>query len=179
MKKKIIICIALTAFALGLAGNSWADRERGGNRRMDRGDRFQDADRASHGHFKRSHVRNHRPGHYPPRKFKGHGPRYKHKVFKRHHRPARWYKHKYYKKHYYRAPHRFRHKIRHWRHRPVYRHGGHPRYHKWRHRHSVVREINHYYGNAETEPAPEESFQASASVSDSGFSVSVGVSKTN
>ena len=179
MKKKIVvICIALTAIAIALAGNSWAARERGGGHRPDRGDRFQDVENSSRDHLNRSRVRDHRPGHYPPRKFKGHGPRFKHKGFKRHHRPARWFKHNYYKRKFYRAPHRFRPKHRHWHHRPVYRHGGHPRYHKLRHRHSMVQEINNYYSSAETEAAPEEEFHASASVSDSGFSVSVGASKT-
>ena len=184
MKKKIaVICISLTALTIALAGNSWAGRERGGGHRTDRGDRFQDVDNSSRGHLNHGHVRDHRPGHYPLRKFKGPGPRFKYKGFKGHHRPARWLKHKYYRRKLYRAPHRFRPKYRHWRHwrhRPVYRHGGwHPRYHKWRHRHSMVQEINNYYSSAEAEAAPEEEFHASASVSESGYSVSVGASKTN
>jgi hypothetical protein len=43
----------------------------------------------------------------------------------------------------------------------------------------VVQEINNYYSNAESYAEPQDEFQASATVSDSGFSVSVGVSKTN
>lgn len=43
----------------------------------------------------------------------------------------------------------------------------------------MVQEINNYYSNAEDDTAPSEEFQASASVSDSGFSISVGTSKTN
>jgi hypothetical protein len=43
----------------------------------------------------------------------------------------------------------------------------------------VVQETNNYYSSAESYAAPQDEFQASAAVSDSGFSVSVGVSKTN
>jgi hypothetical protein len=39
--------------------------------------------------------------------------------------------------------------------------------------------INNHYSSAEGYAAPEEEFHGSASVSDSGFSVSVAVSKTN
>lgn len=56
--------------------------------------------------------------------------------------------------------------------------GHHPRqYHKWP-RHTVVRETNNYYGNSEIYASPEDEFNASVSVSDTGFSVSVGVKKT-
>jgi hypothetical protein len=43
----------------------------------------------------------------------------------------------------------------------------------------VVKEINNYYSSAESYSEPEDEFTASASISDTGFSVSVGVSNTN
>jgi hypothetical protein len=43
----------------------------------------------------------------------------------------------------------------------------------------VVQKINNYYSSAENYEEPQDEFQASASVSDSGFSISVGVNKTN
>jgi hypothetical protein len=52
-----------------------------------------------------------------------------------------------------------------------------PRWRNWRHHRPAV--IHKHYGSAESYVAPEEAFQASAAVSDSGFSVSVGVSRTN
>ena len=160
MQKKIVmISIALLTFAVAFAGNSWAERERGGNRHMDRADRLEPANNpVNHGQW-----RGRGGDHFPRRDFK---------------RPGPHFKHKYYKGRPYRAPHRFRPKFRHWRHRPVYRHG-HPGLFKWRHSHSVVKEINNYYASADGYALPAEEFQASASVSDSGFSVSVGASKTN
>ena len=78
MKKKIVIIgIALLAFAVVLAGNSWAERERGGNRHMDRGDRFQKADNA----VDRGHFRGRGPAHFPRHDFKRSGPHFKHKYF--------------------------------------------------------------------------------------------------
>jgi hypothetical protein len=43
----------------------------------------------------------------------------------------------------------------------------------------VVKEINHYYSSAESYAEPEDEFTASATISDSGFAVSVGVRETN
>jgi hypothetical protein len=43
----------------------------------------------------------------------------------------------------------------------------------------VVNQVNNYYSSTESYSEPEDEFSASASVSDTGFSVSVGVSKTN
>ncbi|MGD2098674.1 MAG: hypothetical protein PVG35_13915 [Desulfobacterales bacterium] len=69
-------------------------------------------------------------------------------------------------------------------HQPAhYKHGRawgyYPRqYHKWP-RHTVVREINNYYGNSEIGAWPENEFNASVSVSDTGFSFSVGVKQTD
>ena len=181
MKKKIIIiCVMLIGFVLAVTANSWAQRERGGDRRADRGGRergghFQKWDKPVAHKFSRDRGRAYHPKrhHYRP------AHRFKPKFHKRHHyRPAQRFKHKYYKRHHYRAPHRFRPKYRPWRHRPAYRRG-HPKHFKWRHRHSVVKQINNYYGSAESYAEPQDEFQASASVSDTGFSVSVGVSKTN
>lgn len=77
--------------------------------------------------------------------------------------------------HNYRPVHRFKHRF-HKRHRPYYRHWKFKR-HYWRHHRIPV--INNYYSSTEAYAAPEEEFHASASVSDSAFSVSVGVNKTN
>jgi hypothetical protein len=76
------------------------------------------------------------------------------------------------------VPNRFRPKYRHWRHRPV-RRPGHPRPFFKRNRHSVVNQVNNYYSNAESYSEPEDEFSASASISDTGFSVSIGVRETN
>ena len=73
-------------------------------------------------------------------------------------------------------PHPKWHRYRHWRHRPIYRHG-HPGRHYWKHHRRPS--IHNYYSNAESYTWPEDEFQASATVTESGFSVSVGVSKTN
>lgn len=159
MKKKIvIISIVLMAFAGALAGNSWAARERGGDRHMDRGHRFRDVDDSvgdklrrvrvrDRGHrfrdandsvrdnFRRVRVRDRGPGHFPRRDFNRPLPRFKHKYNKwNQYQRAHRFKHKYYKRHHYRASHRFGPKYRHWRHRPIYRQG-HPWHLKWRHRH--------------------------------------------
>jgi len=77
--------------------------------------------------------------------------------------------------HNYQPVHRFKPKF-HRRQRPYYRHG-HPGQHYWRHHRRPT--INNDYSSTESYAAPEEEFHASASVSDSGFSVSIGVSKTN
>jgi hypothetical protein len=167
MKKKIIIISVVSiGFVLAVTANSWAQRERGGDRRVDRGDRdrggqFQKWDKPAVHKFNR-----HRDRAYQPRR--------------NHHqyRPAHRFKHNYNRRHHYRVPPRFRPKFRPWRNRPVYRRG-HPRPFKWWHRHSVVTEINNYYSSAENYAEPQDEFQASATVSDSGFSVSVGVNKTN
>jgi hypothetical protein len=45
--------------------------------------------------------------------------------------------------------------------------------------HSVVKEINNYYSSAESYSESEDEFSASATISDAGFSVSVGVRETN
>jgi hypothetical protein len=81
-------------------------------------------------------------------------------------------------RHHYSPAHGFRYKHHRWNRRPVYRHG-HPRHHHRRFRHTVVREINNYYGNTESYAAPEDEFNASASISDTEFSFSVGVKRTD
>jgi hypothetical protein len=71
-----------------------------------------------------------------------------------------------------RAPYRLAPQYRHWRQRPFYRPFGH------RH-HAGVNEINNYYSRVERYYTPEDEFGASATISDTGFSVSVGVRETN
>ena len=78
----------------------------------------------------------------------------------------------------YRAPQRFVPKYRYWRHRPVYRHAPIKRFFRPP-MHSVINQVTNYYSSAEHYVTPQDEFQASASVSDSGFSFSVGVSQTN
>ena len=78
----------------------------------------------------------------------------------------------------YRAPQRFGPKFRFLRHRPTNRHV-YPKRFFWRHRHSAENHTTNYYSTAESYALPEEAFMASAAVSDSGFSISVGVSKTD
>ncbi|MBW2470577.1 MAG: hypothetical protein JRE18_00725 [Deltaproteobacteria bacterium] len=149
MKKKIIIISAvLIGFVLTVSGNSWAGRERGGERHRNRSGHFQKWDKpAVH------------------KLYRGHGRDYHHNYG-----PVHRFTPKSRKGHHYRAPHR------NWRHRPYYRHWKFKR-HYWRHHRRPV--INNYYSSSEGYAAPEEEFNASASVSDSGFSVSVGVNKTN
>jgi hypothetical protein len=160
MKKKIIIIsVALISFVLALNANSWAQRESVGKHRKDRGGHFQKTDKPAVDKFDRDkgrafHSRGHKYG------------------------PAKRFKPKFHKGRVYRAPHRYGPKYRFWRHRPMHRHVG-PKRFFWRHRHSAVNHITNYYSTAENYAVPEEAFQASAAVSDSGFSVSVGVSKTN
>jgi hypothetical protein len=43
----------------------------------------------------------------------------------------------------------------------------------------VVNQVNNYYSSTESYSEPEDEFTASASISDTGFSVSVGVRETN
>ena len=85
----------------------------------------------------------------------------------RHYRPVQRFKPKFHGRHHYRRPYRFG---------PKYRHPFPKRYF-WRHHRRPV--VNNYYGSTESYVAREDAFQASASVSDTGFSVSVGASKTN
>ena len=82
------------------------------------------------------------------------------------------------KRHHYRPAHGLRNKHHRWYRRPVYRHGYPIRHHR-RIQHTVVREINNYYGSTESYAEPEDEFNASASVSDTGFSFSVGVKRTD
>jgi hypothetical protein len=167
MKKKIIIIsVVLIGFFLAVTANSWAQRERGGDRRVDRGGRdrggqFQQWDKPAVQKFNRSSDRAYQPA------------RNLHQS-----RPVQRFYPKFQKRHPYRIPPRLRPNFRLWRHRPVYRHG-HPQPFKWRQSHSVVKEINNYYSSAESYATPQDEFQASATVSDSSFAVSVGVSKTN
>ena len=183
MKKKIIIIsVVLIGFIVALTGNSWAERERGGDRRPDRGGRSEEFNRPGNQDFDRDRVRDRHPGNQTRRHFDRPGPRFKPNFNKgNHYRPGYRSKHKFQRRHHRAVPNRFRPKYRHWRHRPVYRHGRPKPFHRGfkRQRHSVVNQVNNYYSDAETSSAPEDEFSASASISDTGFSVSVGVSNTN
>ena len=158
MKKKIIIIsVVLIGFILALTANSWAQRERVGERHRDRGGQFEKWDKPAVHKFQRDRGRAYHP--------------------KRHnYRPVHRFKPKFHRRHHNGGPHQKWHRNRHWRHRPIYRHGQ-PRRHYWQHHRRPV--IHNYYSSAESYTAPEDEFHASATVSDSGFSVSVGVSKTN
>jgi hypothetical protein len=71
--------------------------------------------------------------------------------------------------------HRFRHPPR-WGHHPRF-HRHHPSCSHWRGRRPVVvKQINNYYGGSTTDAYVEDSYQASASVSESAFSFSIGIS---
>jgi hypothetical protein len=102
-----------------------------------------------------------RGGHYQ----KWHKPAYdKHGPAWRHHL----------KRHPYRPADGIRHKQYRWYLRPIYRHGHPGRFHQ-----TVVREINNYYSSTESYAEPEDEFSASASISDTGFSITVGVKHTD
>ncbi|MEJ2727903.1 MAG: hypothetical protein P8185_05210 [Deltaproteobacteria bacterium] len=160
MKKRIIIIsVVLIGFIMVLTANSWAQRENAGKRRGDRSDHFQKWDKPAIHKFDRERVRADRN--------RGHQ-----------YGPAKGFKQKTYKNHLYRAPNRLSPKFRFWQHWPTNRRV-YPKRFLWRNRHSAVNHINNYYGAADSYAASEEAFLASASVSDSGFSVSVGVSKTD
>lgn len=91
-----------------------------------------------------------------------------HKHKDRHHKWRRG-PHRHPGRHHFKPRHYYRH------HRPAYR-KFHPR--RW-HRHAyrpVVKQINNYYNTVETETAPEEDYQVTASISDAEFSFSIGVS---
>ena len=149
MKKNIVIGIALIGLILLLSSNSWAARH--GGAKHQKWDRHSSAiDKPDRSRSLAPGIQHHRPGHrFVPR-------------FQRpdHHR----------------APYRFAPKYRLWRHRPFYRHF-HPGRHFWQHRHGAVN--NNYYRKAERYYWPEDKFGASAFISDTGFSVSVGLNETN
>ena len=180
MKKKIfLISVVLIGFIVAFSSNSWAQRERDGDRRADRGGRFEQWNGSGDRDFDRDRIRDRGPRNHSRRDFNRPGPRFNSKFHKRYrHRPAYRYKPKFHRRHHYRAPYRYRPKFRPWRHRPVYRYY-HPRRFYRRPHHSVVKEINNYYGSAESYSEPEDEFNASATITDSGFAVSVGVRETN
>jgi len=178
-KKIIIISVVLIGFIVVLTTNSWAERERGGDRRPDRGSRVEEFKGPGDKDLDRDRVRDRDRGNQTRRDFNRPGPRFKNKFPKgRHYGPADRSKHKFQRRHHRAVPNRFRPKYRHWRHRPVYR-NGHSRPFFKRNRHSVVNQVNNYYSNAESYSEPEDEFSASASISDTGFSVSIGVRETN
>lgn len=155
MKKKIIIIsVVLIGFIVVFTSNSWAQRERGGDRRADRGAQLRSRIGSADRDVDRDRIRDHGPRNHSGRHFNRPGPRFKSKFHNgyRHH-PA----------------YRHRPKLRPWRYRPVYR----------RPHHSVVKQINHYYSSAESYSEPEDEFTAAATISDSGFEFSVGVKETN
>ena len=171
MKKKIIIIsVVLIGFIVALSSNSWAQRERGGDRRPDRGDQFQSRSGSGDRDFDRDRIRDRGPRNSSRQHFNRPGPRFKSKFHNRQNRrPAYRFKRKFNRRNHYRAPYRHRPKFRQWRQRPVYR----------RPYHSVVKEINNYYSSAESYSEPEDEFSASATITDSGFAFSVGVRETN
>ena len=87
-----------------------------------------------------------------------HGPAWRHHLKRPRYLPAHGIRHKHYR----------------WYLRPIYRHGHPGRFHQ-----TVVREINNYYSSAESYAEPEDEFNASASISDTGFSITVGVKHTD
>ena len=180
MKKKIIIIsVVLIGFVVALSSNSWAQRERGGDRRADRGDQFQSRNGSGDRDFDRDRIRDRGPRNHSRDNFSRPGPRFKSKSHNGYrHRPAYRHKSKFQRRNHYRAPYRHRPKLRPWRHRPVYRHYRPGRFYRRPH-HSVVKEINNYYSSAESYSEPEDEFSASATISDSGFEFSVGVKETN
>ena len=180
MKKKIIIIsVVLIGFIVALTGNSWAQRERGGDRRSDQGNQFQKRNGSGDRDFARDRIRDRGPRNQSRRDFNRPGPRFKSKFNQRHHqRPAYRFKPKFNRRHQYRAPYRRGPKFRPGRHRPVYRHGRPGRFYRRPH-HSVVKEINNYYSSAESYSEPEDEFSASATITDTGFAFSVGVRETN
>lgn len=74
-----------------------------------------------------------------------------------------------------RAPRHFKPRHNRRYHRPAYRKAHPQRYHR-RAPHPVVRQINNYYGSVESDSAPEDDYQVTASISDAEFSFSIGVS---
>ena len=164
MKKKIIIIsVVWIGFIVALTSNSWAQRERVGDRRADRGNHFQKSNGSGGHDFDRDRIRKRGPRNHSRQHYNRPGARFKSKFHKRHH---------------YRAPYRHRPKFRRWHRRPVYRHGRPGRFYRRPH-HSVVKEINNYYSSAESYSESEDEFSASATISDSGFAFSVGVRETN
>jgi hypothetical protein len=179
MKKKIIIIsVVLMGFVLAVTANSWAQRERGGNRPMHRGGNFQTGEAPSIPEFNRDRGRPYHKWDKPAvHKFNRDRGRAYHPR-RSHHRPVHRFKPEFHKRHHYRAPHRFGPRFRHWRHRPAYRHWPAKPFFR-RHQHSVINQVTNYYSNAESDTAPQDEFHASATVSNTGFSVTVGASKTN
>ena len=160
MKEKIIIIsVALIGFVLAVTSNSWADRERVAKRYQDRSGHFQKSDNPAVYKFNRDRGQAYHPMRQPDR-------------------PVQHFTPKFHQGDHYRAPYTFGPKYRHWRHRPADRPVYPQRFFR-PHRHAVINQITNYYSNAESDAALENEFHASASVSDSGFSVSVGVSKTD
>ena len=62
MKKKIfIISVVLVGFIVAVAGNSWAQREKGGDRRINRGDQVQKWNGSKDRDVDRSRIHNRAP----------------------------------------------------------------------------------------------------------------------
>ena len=92
-----------------------------------------------------------------------------------HHRPVHRSIPRFHRPDHHRAPYRFAPKPRPWFHRPFYR-PFLPKRHFWQHHHGAV--MNNDYSSAGSY-ALEDEFSASATISNAGFSVSVGVREAN
>jgi hypothetical protein len=149
-KNSMIICIALIALVLVFNVNSWAASNRGGPRQNQKWDKPANAmDKPDRG--------------------RSWAPRFQH------HRPEGRFSPRLLKPDHHRAPYRFAPKPRPWFHRPFYR-PFQPRWNLRRQHHGAV--MNTYYRSAGSY-APEDAFSASATLSNTGFAVSVGVRATN
>ena len=150
-KNSIIISIALIGLILVFNGNSWAASNRGGPHQNQKWDRPSNAiDKPDRGRSSAPGIQHHRPGdRFSPRL----------------HKPD-----------YHRGPYRFAPKPRPWFHRPFYR-PFQPKRHFWQHHRGAA--ANNYYSKANRYYTPGDEFSASATISDTGFAVSVGVRETN
>ena len=152
MKKNImIISITLIGFILAAGGNLWAANYGSGPHPK--------WDKPSYSGNRPDHGRSFVPGNTPDRPV--------HELTPRIHKP---YPN--------RAPYRFAPKYRPWLRRPFFRPFRPKGFFGPRH-HAEVNEINNYYSDTERYSVPEDEFNASATISDTGFSVSVGVRDTN
>jgi hypothetical protein len=86
MKKKIIIIsVVWIGFIVALTSNSWAQRERVGDRRADRGNHFQKSNGSGGHDFDRDRIRKRGPRNHSRQHYNRPGARFKSKFHKRHH----------------------------------------------------------------------------------------------
>ena len=150
MKKNImIISIALIGFILAFNGQSWAASNKGGA--------YQKWNKSSKAISKPDRVRSSAPGIQYQRPQHRFIPRL-HQINNR------------------RAPYRFAPKTRPWFRRPFYRPFHPKRYFRQQHHGSAN---SNYYRIAQRDYAPAGRFSAAATISNTGFLFSVGVSETN